>query len=303
MASGPIEQELQRRSDLWQQVIALGGPDGLSASQVNNNGLGLWAGGRGFYLDKERTGPLSDDGNGLTVGFLITGKHYPDDLDDQGVIYHYPKSVERLRSRDEGEIAATKACTKHGLPVFAVIQEGRKRNVRLGWVTGWDDEQRHFLILFGDQEPPGHGVVVDERPFEPFGAPVKVSTGKKSSRGSKQVKFRFDVMARYGTQCAFCPIRAWGVLDAAHLISKDDEGTDDPRNGLPLCATHHRAISERRHLLRINPETLDVIATGVETLESLGVTKSSLSHLPNKPEPFALQYLWDKQEEHINKSV
>ena len=36
-----------------------------------------------------------------------------------------------------------------------------------------------------------------------------------------------------------------GLLDAAHLRPYADKGSDDPRNGLVLCATHHRAFDKR----------------------------------------------------------
>ena len=293
--SALIEQERQRRADLWDAVLALGGPDGLTASDVNDKGLRLVAGGRGFYVDIKRTRPLSDDGHGLTVGFSVTGRVYADDIDDEGVIYHYPQSKESHRSRDEQDIAATKSCAKHQLPVFVVIKEGGKRNVRRGWVKEWDDDERYFLVLFGEDEEPEYEPVDDHQPFEPFGDPLKEGHGKKKSRPNS-VRFRHAVMDRYGIECAFCPIREWGVLDAAHLIGKEHEGSDDPRNGLPLCATHHRAIGEKRALLRMDPETLEVVADGGATLESLRVTKTNLNHLPNTPHKTALKYLWDKQE-------
>ena len=128
--SGPIEQELRRREGLWEEVLALGGPDGLEPSQINEHGLRLVAGQRGIYRDADLTGPLTPSGDGLTVGLRITGRVYPDDVDEEGVLYHYPQTGRH--TTDEREILATKTAGENGLPVFAVITEGKRRNVRLG---------------------------------------------------------------------------------------------------------------------------------------------------------------------------
>jgi len=57
-----------------------------------------------------------------------------------------------------------------------------------------------------------------------------------------QPRFKFQVFERYGSRCAVCDISAPQLLDAAHLRPKKEHGSDDPRNGLVLCASHHRAL-------------------------------------------------------------
>jgi predicted restriction endonuclease len=47
-----------------------------------------------------------------------------------------------------------------------------------------------------------------------------------------------------------------GLLDAAHVRAYRDKGSDDPRNGLVLCATHHRAFDKK--LFAIDPSTLQL---------------------------------------------
>jgi predicted restriction endonuclease len=64
------------------------------------------------------------------------------------------------------------------------------------------------------------------------------------------------VLQRYGARCAVCDVDVVEVLDAAHLCSKRNGGTDDPRNGLVLCATHHRALDAG--LFAIDPDDLTV---------------------------------------------
>ena len=296
MASGPIEQELQRREDLWAEVLALGGPDGLDPRQINNHGLRLVAGQRGIYRDADLTGPLTPGGDGLTVGIRITGRVYPDDVDDEGVLYHYPRTGSR--TTDEREILATKAAGEHGLPLFAVISDGKQRNVRLGWVLDWDDGAELFLVEFSEQSPPKYEPSGGDEPFEPFGSGAVVKDGKQSTRPNQR-RFRYQVLQRYGAECAFCPIDKKELLDTAHLIGKEHKGSDESGNGLPVCPTHHRAMGERTAMLRVHPETLEVIADNGATIAGLGVTKPSLAKMANPPHPVALRYLWDKQEEHL----
>jgi putative restriction endonuclease len=50
----------------------------------------VYGGAQGIWVDKATTGTLSPDGQGITVSILHTGRHYPDDLSDDGLIYHYP---------------------------------------------------------------------------------------------------------------------------------------------------------------------------------------------------------------------
>ena len=296
MASGPIEQELQRREDLWAEVLALGGPDGLDPRQINNHGLRLVAGQRGIYRDADLTGPLTPSGDGLTVGIRITGRVYPDDVDDEGVLYHYPRTDSR--TTDEREILSTKAASEHGLPLFAVISDGKQRNVRLGWVLDWDDGAELFLVEFSEQSPPKYEPSGGEESFEPFGSGAVVKDGKQSTRPNQR-RFRYQVLQRYGAECAFCPIDKKELLDTAHLIGKEHKGSDESGNGLPVCPTHHRAMGEKTAMLRIHPETLEVIADNGATIAGLRVTKPSLTKMANPPHPVALQYLWDKQEANI----
>lgn len=63
------------------------------------------------------------------------------------------------------------------------------------------------------------------------------------TRGIAQQVFRSAVTQAYGWRCAMCGLSYSGALEAAHII-RWPEATHqqriDPRNGLLLCATHHR---------------------------------------------------------------
>lgn len=70
----------------------------------------IYGGQQGIWIDKATTAGASLDSNGITVSILYTGKHYADDLSDEGVLYHYP--VTQRRGKDLSEIDATKAVLK-----------------------------------------------------------------------------------------------------------------------------------------------------------------------------------------------
>jgi hypothetical protein len=105
-----------------------------------------------------------------------------------------------------------------------------------------------------------------------------------------QWRFRFDVLKRYGTVCAVCAIERSELLEAAHLCPVEDAGSDDARNGLVFCLTHHRAFDTG--LFRIAPETLDVVLNGGATSQDLGITRPSIAHLKRSPHREALDWAW-----------
>jgi len=138
----------------------------------------------------------------------------------------------------------------------------------------------------------------EEVPFQMFGGEDVRRLSERRVRRN-QAKFRFDVLARYGCECAVCSIGESVLLEAAHIVPKADNGSDDVRNGLPLCLLHHKATEKNVALIRIHPETLEVICTGGRSYEELRVTKSSLEELPKLPNKEALQYLWEATGEHL----
>lgn len=90
-----------------------------------------------------------------------------------------------------------------------------------------------------------------------------------------------------------CNVAVMGLLDAAHLRPYRDKGSNDPRNGLVLCATHHRAFDKQ--LFGIEPATKTIgYAAGVAGSEELGIVRSSLDHLPALPHDEALEWCWER---------
>lgn len=195
---------------------------------------------RDLKIYKGATG-ICRDGNDLCISILNTGEHYPDDIYEDGILYHYPNTT-RHKSFDLNEINSVKKCRSLNLPIFVILpgNSKRKRAIKLGWVEEFDDNCEWFLISFGESKP--------DRPEKETEFVGKIKRNKKqrrtSARGNNQPKFRVDVFKRYGSKCALCNIENKNILDAAHIIPVEENGTDDPRNGIVLCKNHHAAFDE-----------------------------------------------------------
>src|SRR5688572_5865948 len=123
-----VKDELERRLNLWRELKAHDGPDGILPELIKQ--LGIHRGEQGVFRESDKTSLVSGTQAGITVGLLHTGRVYADDLSDDGVIYHYP-STRRPGRHDANEIAAIKACGDLGLPLFVVLPSvsPRHRNV------------------------------------------------------------------------------------------------------------------------------------------------------------------------------
>jgi hypothetical protein len=284
-----IENEKKWRRDLLNE---LGGrPANFAIEPALLRDWGIYGGQQGVWIDKKRTVSLSEDGNGFAVGLLHKGNTYPDDFDETGVIYHYP-DTNRPRSRDIGEIEAVKNCFRWQVPVFVITvstQNPSLRDVYFGYITLWDDKAKVFIVEFGlDAEVAAH-TTTSEASFNLKVQEPKISY--EATRRPGQAAFRIAVFRRYGIRCAVCDMSVIDLLDAAHLASKAQQGSDDPRNGLPLCALHHRAFDKK--LFAIEPSTHRIVTkpTGPSAME-LGITKLDLQHLNARPHSEALDYCW-----------
>src|SRR5262249_19206729 len=95
----------------------------------------------------------------------------------------------------------------------------------------------------------------------------------------------------YGPTCAVCGQSVLDLLDAAHIGTKKDKGCDDPRNGLVLCANHHRAFDAG--WFAVKPGTFEICykAAGPNASD-LQITYTSLAHLARRPHDTALAWRW-----------
>jgi putative restriction endonuclease len=221
MAGATVQEERERRLGLWAGLERNGlttsaRPDDLRQRRVYGGAQGIW-------IDKHMTGQIVGNEGGATVSILHTGRHYPDDLSDDCVIYHYPHTL-RQGLRDTTEIEATKNAARLELPVFVILPgpTAATRSVRLGWVTDWDDNSKHFLILFGRQRPVYEPPSLEAAPFKLFGAAVDKRALVRVR--SAQQTFRFQVLKQYGPKCAVCSINHSLLIHAAPPVREGDSG-------------------------------------------------------------------------------
>jgi len=74
--------------------------------------------------------------------------------------------------------------------------------------------------------------------------------------------FRKIVTSQHDHCCAVCELRLAtpkGVYEAeaAHIVPKRKMGSDDPRNGISLCGTHHSTFDEG--LISVNPSKHTIV--------------------------------------------
>jgi putative restriction endonuclease len=282
----PTPEEHRRRDQLWDELLARGGPRGVEPTILR--ALRLYGGAQGIWVDKETTANAQAP-HGIAVSVLHTGRSYADDLAADGVVYHYP-ATGRTAGRYAAEVEALKAACVHELPVFVVTTAvpRRLRDVARGFVAGYDDQSRQCLILFGDAPP--RRTANDDTEFA-----LRQSRSRKATAGTRATRsaaFQFGVLRRYGARCAVCDIAVAQVVDAAHLRPVDEDGSDDPRNGLPLCATHHRAFDASLFGLEPGGALRIVPAEGGPSLRDLRITRADLAHLGALPHPEAVAWRW-----------
>ncbi|MFJ9648739.1 HNH endonuclease [Streptomyces sp. NPDC004244] len=261
--------------------------------------FGAYGGAQGIWVDSRRTSLVHE--GGITVGVLHTGAHYPDDLGEHSALYHYPKT-DRQVGRDASEIAATKTAAHLKLPLFVIAKPTPRSTVRivqLAWVEGWEDVSEQFLITYAEEAP---RTVLrqddsDEEPFELAGNRRRRRQRNVQDRPD-QARFKLRVFQRYGPRCPLTGIAVPQMIEAAHLRPIPEDGSDDPRNGLPLSAGLHRAFDA--HLFAIHPDTLDVeTRPGGPSIEDLHISTPHLRGLARRPHREALEWRYERWTERV----
>lgn len=89
-------------------------------------------------------------------------------------------------------------------------------------------------------------VAHEQQPFEMFDSGATV-VETRSRRVSRSRAFQTRVLQLYGQECAICGSGLFHPngkceLEAAHIVPRTLKGSDDARNGLLLCRSHHWAF-------------------------------------------------------------
>lgn len=241
--------ELEHRLELFDRAQKLSSWPLLTAAEVRE--LGIYGGASGVWVDKVRTKSLAT--NGVAVGLLHTGRHYDDDIDETGVLYHYP-TTERSPARDSNEISAIKNAAHLHIPVFVIRNVGQRKRIDLAWLRDFDDDLRICVLTFDTSpnflEPP------TSQPEETlFGH--RRTQKNEIVRAERDPLFKFNILKRFNGACIATGLNVTEMLDAAHIVPVARGGTEAPRNGLLLSASAHRAFDA--HLWTIHPATLQIV--------------------------------------------
>ncbi|PYE49828.1 HNH endonuclease [Paenibacillus barcinonensis] len=294
-----ISIELARRDSMWNRLVSENDPNNVEPGILR--GLRFFSGQAGIYRDATTTQSYTEDNAGIAVSILHTGRHYPDEVSENEIIYHYPVT-KRHSSFDKNEIQSAKNASIFNLPIFVISEVGKMRKVQLGKVVSWDDLAQNFLIELNPLDfstQPNELDHLDDIPFKPTVPRAPSRTVTVSNRAG-QPRFKFNVVKRYGPCCAVCAMQALPLLQAAHIIPKKSNGSDDPRNGLVLCGNHHLAYDSG--LFSFDPDTLKIHVSTKTTMQSIQITRQDLSHLQKLPHDKALKWHW-KQWQAAQKEL
>jgi hypothetical protein len=134
--------------------------------------------------------------------------------------------------------------------------------------------------------------------FRPF---IREETVTYSVSKTKRIEgFRRIILQEYVHTCAICGTKFH--LDnlveatAAHIVPKKDNGTDDPRNGLSLCRTHHWAFD--KGIFTLSDDYTILLSQAVYQAETSNFHLVNMSghsillpiHDAVKPHPDAIQW-------------
>jgi putative restriction endonuclease len=106
------------------------------------------------------------------------------------------------------------------------------------FVLAFDDLARKFRLTLAGAAEDLSGI-----PVPPPALFSKAHAETTAMARLHQAHFRRETLDAYRGRCCVCELRERPLLDAAHIIpDRLPEGVPDVRNGLAMCATHHRAF-------------------------------------------------------------
>jgi putative restriction endonuclease len=129
---------------------------------------------------------------------------------------------------------------------------------------------------------------IDEPEPVPLEDPIERRYAVRETRVRlHQARFRARVVPAYDSRCAICSLRELRLLDAAHIVGDVEVGgAPSVRNGLSLCAIHHRAFDQ--DLVGVSPDYVVHVSDRLledddgPMLDVLKAFHQTLLHLPRR---------------------
>jgi putative restriction endonuclease len=287
MDHSSFDFETMNRERIWREIQSNYKGQNIPAHVLRDT-YRIYGGSGGIWVDKERTSKISNDDSGIIISVFYKGTTSRDDLPEASILHPYPVT-NRRGGQDDKEISATKNAKRFNIPVFVITRSKinpMRREVKKGFVRDWDDLNKTFLIECGKiPEYTKNGSFSEEIPFS-------LNQKRKRSLTSKNEmnpRFAFDVFKRYGRCCAVCTMNVEGVVTAAHIKPVSEQGSDDPRNGIPLCRNHHAAFD--KCYFTIHPRSYQIVTREHgPSKEELEIHDEDISKLKAFPGRMALQW-------------
>ncbi len=195
---------------------------------------------KGIYRARVQRGPAA-----LSIQ-TSANSPYDDEILADGFAYAY-----RAGDIDQWDNRALRSAYELHVPIVYFI------GTRPGWykplfpcfVRSDDPFAQHVIVTPGVLRGP-----MDEPEPVPLEDPIERRYAVRETRVRlHQARFRGRVVPAYDSQCAICSLKELRLLDAAHIVGDVElGGVATVRNGLSLCAIHHRAFDQ--DLVGVSPD-------------------------------------------------
>jgi putative restriction endonuclease len=195
---------------------------------------------KGIYRSRIQRGPAA-----LSIQ-TSANTPYADEVLDDGFLYAY-----RAGEVDQPDNRALRAAHHLQAPLvyFWSTRPGWYKPIFPAYVSADDPGGRMVVVTPGAMRGP-----VDEPQPVPLEDPIERRYVVRETKVRvHQARFRGRVVPAYSDQCAICRLKELRLLDAAHIVSDVEVGGEPSvRNGLSLCAIHHRAFDQ--NLVGVSPD-------------------------------------------------
>ena len=195
---------------------------------------------KGIYKAAVQSGPAA-------LSIQTSSKSpYDDEAVEDGFLYAY-----RAGDIDQPDNRALRAAHQLQVPLIYFIgtRPGWYKPVFPCFVHADDLSRRRVLITPGSLR----GALDEPAPVQIEDSLERKYAVRETRVRLHQARFRGRVVPAYSSQCAICRLKELRLLDAAHIVSDLAEGGEPRvRNGLSLCAIHHRAFDQ--NLVGVSPD-------------------------------------------------